>query len=52
MGLSRDLSRATPKMLADKTEEMLKQVQHDSGLDQNDNELVQADNGEAGNDIK
>ena len=52
MGLSRDLSRATPKMLADKTEEMLKQVQHDSGLDQNDIGLVQADNGEAGNDIK
>ena len=31
MGLSRDASRTTPKLLADKTVEMLKQVQHDNG---------------------
>ena len=45
MGLSRDSSRATPKLLADKTEEMLKQVQHDDGQ-------VQNDNGDVDNDIE
>ena len=45
MGLSRDASRTTPKLLADETEEMLKQVQHDSVLVQQDNDLVQDDSG-------
>lgn len=52
MGLSRDMSRATPKLLADETEEMLKQVQHDNAEEQNDNVPDQYDNGEATNDIE
>ena len=52
MGLSRDMSRATPKLLADETEEMLKQVQHDNAEEQNDNVPDQYDNGEAANDIE
>ena len=52
MGLSRDMSRATPKLLADETEKMLKQVQHDNAEEQNDNVPDQYDNGEAANDIE
>ena len=52
MGLSRDMSRATPKLLADETEKMLKQVQHDNAEEQNDNVPDQYDNGEATNDIE
>ena len=53
MGLSRDASRTTPKLLADETEEMLKQVQHDSDLVQHDSDLVQQDSGlnQQGNDL-
>lgn len=52
MGLSRDMSRVTPKLLADETEKMLKQVQHANAEEQNDNVPDQYDNGEATNDIE
>ena len=54
LGFSRDSSRATPKLLADKTEEMLKQVQHDNVQDMHDIAQTHQDNtkGDGENDIE
>ena len=54
LGFSRDSSRATPKLLADKTEEILKQVQHDNVQDMHDIAQTHQDNtkGDGENDIE